>query len=542
MAKGVRAGVNEPLVLGVAVFMLVGAVAGPYFGWVGLQTEGPTVALAAAIGLLFGQRRRAAVVSVVAAIVAIAALVRRLATPPTDPIPAVELVLREALSRSSLWLALCGTALVLGVGLRRVLVPAGLGTPRVRGVSAAGLRPVVAPVVLSRLAVWAAGVLAVVVLGAHADVGGALERPFGVFGNTLVAPGTAWDAQAYLSIARSGYSGGAALAPFFPGYPILIRLFAFSPQATVIAGIAISIVLFALGSYLLWRLVALDYGDRVARLTVLLIAVFPTSLFFSAVYSESLYLAASLAAIYAARRDAWPYAGLCGAIATASRSNGVLVLIPLLLIYLYGPRPTPARHGPGPGPRHAIGGDVAWLLLVPAPLLLFLAYMGAHGDWLAPVHSLHAYWGRSFVPFAGIWRGAAAAWHAIQQIRGASHTPNLAHGALREVNTPTRISIANLTDMGFLLFAIGSLVVSIRKLPAAYSAYAIASIFLAVSEPFPGEPLASLPRYLLVIFPLMLSLAIRLTDHPRGARALLILSSGLMLLFASQFARGLWIA
>jgi hypothetical protein len=226
-----RAGSVELLVLGVATFMLVAAVAGPYFGWIGLQTGGATVALAAAVGLLLsGQRRWVAILSVVAVIVAIGVLIRRLATPPTDPVPAVAAVLRQALSRSSLWLALGGAALVLLVGVRQVLVPAGLVMPRARWESAAGLRHVLAAAVLSRVAVWVVGVLAVAVLGVHADVGGPLERPFDTFGNTLVAPGT----QAYLSIARGGYSGGAALAPFFPGYPVLIRLFAFSPQAAVI--------------------------------------------------------------------------------------------------------------------------------------------------------------------------------------------------------------------------------------------------------------------------------------------------------------------
>jgi mannosyltransferase PIG-V len=547
----------ERCVLGVAVVLLGGAVSLPYFGWAGLQSEGPTIALCAAVGLAISSGgRRIAGVGAVAAGVSVVALVGRLTSKPTSPILAVQFLLREALSRGCLWIALIGAALVLAVGVWRLVAPGDAVRPLARSQVSLhqrwALRDAFGAALLSRAAIWVAGVAAVAALGVHADVSaGLLERPFGSFGNALVAPATAWDAGQYLTIARSGYAAGPFFAPFFPGYPVLIRLFAFSPQAAVIAGIAISLGAFVLAIYLLRRLVALDFGERDARMTLLLVAFFPTSFFFSAVYTESLYLAASVAAIYAARRDAWLWAGVCGAIATASRSNGVLVLVPLLLIYLFGPRscgtgldlPLRSRRWADRFyPRFRARPDLGYLLLVPVPLVLYLAYMGAHGDWLAPVHSLKTYWGRSFVPLAGVWRGVSAAWHGVEQLTGATHPPNLVTGALRDVSTPARDSIANLTDLGFFIFAVIGLVLCVRTLPFAYTAYALVSVFLAISEPVPGEPLASLPRYLLVIFPLMLAVARPLAKRRTVALTVLAMSTALMLLFASQFARGLWIA
>ena len=52
---------------------------------------------------------------------------------------------------------------------------------------------------------------------------------------------------------------------------------------------------------LLHRLAALELGERDARGTVLLVAFVPTAVFFSAVYSESLFLLVSVGAFLAAR-------------------------------------------------------------------------------------------------------------------------------------------------------------------------------------------------------------------------------------------------
>ena len=60
--------------------------------------------------------------------------------------------------------------------------------------------------------------------------------------------------------------------------------------------------------------------------------------FFSAVYSESLYLALSVGLFWRARHGRWACVGVLGALAGATRSTGLVLLLPALLIYLYGPR------------------------------------------------------------------------------------------------------------------------------------------------------------------------------------------------------------
>ena len=60
--------------------------------------------------------------------------------------------------------------------------------------------------------------------------------------------------------------------------------------------------------------------------------------FFSAVYSESLYLALSVGLFVCARRGRWMWVGVLGALAGATRSTGLVLALPALMIYLYGPR------------------------------------------------------------------------------------------------------------------------------------------------------------------------------------------------------------
>ena len=206
----------------------------------------------------------------------------------------------------------------------------------------------------------------------------------------------------------------------------------------------------ALGFWVSWwwprsvRLAKLD-SREVARLAVLLTAFAPMAFYFSAIYSESLYLALSVGLFLCARRGRWGTAALLGALASATRSTGVVLILPLLLLYLYGPREDreperpidvgarmpwspvarlPVVHaGCSPGsadalrPRYRLRRDALWLALVPLGLVLYMAHLAlAGGDPLAPFHA-EAVWKRHFAgPYGGIWDGAKAAFAGLRQL------------------------------------------------------------------------------------------------------------------------------
>ena len=225
----------------------------------------------------------------------------------------------------------------------------------------------------SRLLVWTAGVGTVVAFGFGPERK-AFNPPgvtggFGWLGDVLAAPAARWDAAWYLVIARYGYRPDLGVytssrTAFFPLYPLGLRTIAWFGVPQVLAGVLLSVGAFTLALYGIHRLTTLELargawpslaGDRVAeaaRLAVLLTAFAPMAFFFSAVYSESLYLALSVGLFWSARHGRWMWVGVLGALAGATRSTGLVLILPALIIYLYGPREDrPAGSSPGRGAR-----------------------------------------------------------------------------------------------------------------------------------------------------------------------------------------------
>src|SRR5919204_3665155 len=147
----------------------------------------------------------------------------------------------------------------------------------------------------------------------------------------VLAPLARWDSVWYLRIADSGYGDSSPRAAFFPLYPLLVRgvgtLFGGSHGALLAAAYLISLAAFLGALALLHRLAEFELGRRLARPTLLLLAVFPAAVYFGAPYAESLFLLLAVGAFYAARTGRWAWAGACAALASATRSAGLLLLL-----------------------------------------------------------------------------------------------------------------------------------------------------------------------------------------------------------------------
>lgn len=407
----------------------------------------------------------------------------------------------------------------------------------------------------SRLLVLGAGVATVLLFG-FGPVRGAFNPPgvtrgFGSVGDVLAAPFARWDSAWYLVIAHFGYRpdlGGitAARTAFFPLYPLGIRGLVWLGSPPVAAGVAISTAALAAALYGIHRLTTLELGSGgAARLAVLATAFAPMAFFFSAVYSESLYLALSVGVFWSARQGRWAVAGLLGGLAAATRSAGVVLLLPALMIYLYGPRAdrAPVRAESGfrrLRPRHRPGAEILWLAAVPAGALAFSAGLAlAGGDWLAPLRA-QGVWGRHFAgPYVAVWDGLRAAFEGARQLLSFQR----AHLYFPEATgSPTVAAGHNLIQFAFLAAALPPLLGALRRLPAAYGAYVLAALALPLSEPVAGQPLMSLPRFLVVLFPLTIAMGAWLAEHPRARRPLLVLSGTLMVVFLAQFSTWHWVA
>lgn len=230
-------------------------------------------------------------------------------------------------------------------------------------------------------------------------------------------------------------------------------------------------------------------------------------------------------------------------------------MLPLALLYLYGPRDDrfadhPQRRWRRPAvapllstlrPRYRLRWDALWLALVPVGLGLYMAHLAlAGGDPLAPFHA-EAVWNRHFAgPFGGMWTGAKAAFEGLRQLLSFQrrHVYYPAAGG-----SPFIDAGHNLLLFAFLLSAIPATIGVLRLLPSAYGVYVLAALALPLSYPVAPQPLMSLPRFLLVLFPLSMWLAVRLASRPLALKYAVLVCSGLaMAFFLGEFATWHWVA
>jgi hypothetical protein len=382
--------------------------------------------------------------------------------------------------------------------------------PRIRTLAPSrALREALLAFSLSRALVWGSALLAVYVLPvvrfqerAHdmPTLSGALGKPLGALAR--------WDSVWYLSIAQSGYDGRSALTAFFPLYPVAIRAAAgnaHSPALLLLAAYAVSAASFVVALTLLYRLVELELGVRYARPVLALVAFWPASFFFSAPYSESLFLALSIGVFYAARTGRFGLAAALCAGATATRPTGLLLLLPFAWMAWRA-------------------GRLRWLCVAPLGALAFSAGLAIAGMRPLGWFEVERGWGHVFKgPTGGAWDAAVAG------VRGAQHL--LVSGHVDRV-----VAAGNSIYLVLLVLAVIATVGVFRRLPAAYGIYTCASLVAAVSAPVDWQPLMSFGRLLAVVFPIPMWVALVLRERDVAFGAVLAASGGLLVCATGLFA------
>lgn len=186
----------------------------------------------------------------------------------------------------------------------------------------------------------------------------------------LLTPWANFDGAHYTSIAKAGY-GGYQQA-FFPFYPILIRYVTFVIKLPYeYVAVFISHAAFLIGLFLFWRYLE---GWRSRAWTITFLLLYPTSFFFVAGYSESVFFALAVGALFAIKRKQWLLAGMLAGLASATRLVGVFLLFPIAFAMWRDRLRLQSFH---------------WvaLILAPAGLAAYMVYLwSAVGDPLAFFH------------------------------------------------------------------------------------------------------------------------------------------------------------
>lgn len=150
-------------------------------------------------------------------------------------------------------------------------------------------------------------------------------------GGSLRAVNYTWDGRWYLYLLRSGYTvspegyARQSDAAFFPGLSWVtqaVRLVV--PQETA-ATLLVSNALALAAFVAVWGAARAWTDEAVARRVTVALALFPTSFFLWAYYTEGLLLAATAGAVWAARRERHTLAAGLLAVASGARLVGVLV-------------------------------------------------------------------------------------------------------------------------------------------------------------------------------------------------------------------------
>ncbi len=372
------------------------------------------------------------------------------------------------------------------------------------------------------------------------------------FWASVFEPWAHWDGVWFVRIAADGYAAHPWSPAFFPLYPLTVRAASVLTEGNlVIAGVLVSLVCYAASMVVLFRLTRDELGPQAALWTVVLISLFPTALVFQAAYSESLFLLLTLLCLSLARRGRWASACAAGLLAALTRSTGVLLLLPLAMIWWEQRRGDCIRLPGGPAtrvtgpvlgsalvPRPAVGrlapSSVLWLLLVPAGLGLYMAYLwGQYGNPLL-FASVQGNWGRHpGLPLTTLWQELVVVAAALRSLAAHGLAPVLVHTADGGYHGD---ALANCFEALALVAAVVMLVACWRRLPAPYTVYAAACLLFPLLTPATTRPLSSLPRFVLVVFPLFMGAAAVLITHRVWRWALLAVMVPLLLLATVLFA------
>ncbi len=176
---------------------------------------------------------------------------------------------------------------------------------------------------LSRLLIFGAGVLGDTMLPTEEGHWIADES------SPFLSMWAKWDSQYYVDIATNGYwfrPGLQSNVAFFPLYPMTMQVLAkFLDGKLILTGFLVSNLAFLGALIFFYLLTELELGSDSAKRAVYYLAFFPTSFFFSSVYTESMFVLLSIATMYFARKHQWVWAAVFGILTASTRNLGILM-------------------------------------------------------------------------------------------------------------------------------------------------------------------------------------------------------------------------
>jgi hypothetical protein len=329
------------------------------------------------------------------------------------------------------------------------------------------------------------------------------------YGHRLLTTNAFFDGVHYLTIALKGYEGTGLIQAFFPLYPMVLHVFSIGGVLNpVIIGTLISTCCLVAALIVLKKLLILEKEtDSTILWTFIFILSSPTAFFWGMVYSESLFLLLSVLSFYWAKKERWWLAGFAGMGAAMTRITGVFIFLGLVWQYHQKQKKFQFNTVSVLLPIVGLGIYMAYLYFTFGDALMFFNVQSEFGGGRET--------GRLILLYQVLYR----------YLKMLVSIP-LQSWAYYQV----------LLELISAIFAMVGLVISYFKLPRAYFWYALPAFVL----PTLTGTFSSMPRYILVIFPIYWALA-KISSH-RIRWIMVIIGILLQVINVWLFAQGKWVA
>jgi Gpi18-like mannosyltransferase len=340
-----------------------------------------------------------------------------------------------------------------------------------------------------------------------------------------------FDGVHYLTIVEKGYVGTGLIQAFFPLYPGLIWILTLIKLDPLVSGFILSNVFFVLFLAAMYAYVAQTKDLRRARWTCLAIILFPTSFFFGATYTESLFLLLVVVSLWAGQEKKWWLASLAAALASSTRLVGVF-LVPALLLELV--QAHLSSHQLSHPWRNLISVSfwvklvkqeyqaISLILLGIAGLLAYMAYLGI--TFNDPLYFYH-----------------------VQSEFGSGRQESIVllpqvfwrYTKILLTYRPFDLKYyAFVQELASTLLAYGLVLIASKKARWSFTLFAL----LALTLPTLTGTLSSMPRYALAALPIFLFLGHQLTHGSWRWKWWLLISTLLLGINTLLFIQGYWVA
>lgn len=349
-----------------------------------------------------------------------------------------------------------------------------------------------------------------------------------------------FDGVHYLTIVDQGYHGAEYIQAFFPVYPILVIIINTLINNSLLSALIVSNISFILFLYVWFRFVENRYSTKLAKLSTIVILLFPSSFFFGAIYNESLFLLLVMLSFMSAEKNKYLATAFFIALASATRVIGIFLIPAILLEIIFADfdfgKMFELLWSKSYSKLNTLKMElrnrfkkskkqIIPMSIVSTGALGLIAYMVyLNFEFGDPLYFFHVQ-----SEFGGVRQETLVSY------------PQVVYRYIKILLTARPFDLKYISYVRELVvstFGLGILLYSFKKVRISYFVFAVAAFFL----PTLTGTFSSMPRYILVSFPIFIVLA-GWAQKSIIFRYAWFIFSGILLVFNTMlFIQGYWVA